>query len=202
MTKFREDELTSRPGQQDQAHKTGAYDYLSDRSMYPRFALIGGFALLHQSATVLDVGCGVGLLRSFLSPETRYTGFDISPTAIARAKELHSHLDHTEFAVGDLSRFSKSAVYDCIVWAGVGVGATSGENVSDSWKETLKIFLAHLKPDGVLLVECIRQYSAELEPIILDLSCLNNHVEFECKGAENYANRTLFVARPKAELRN
>lgn len=40
-----------------------------------------------EVSTVLDVGCGIGEYMMYLTKEKRYTGVDIVPEAIARAKE-------------------------------------------------------------------------------------------------------------------
>jgi 2-polyprenyl-3-methyl-5-hydroxy-6-metoxy-1,4-benzoquinol methylase len=73
--------------------RAGQWNYLASVAEAPRYALIAGY--LHRLATppgsdpvrVLDAGCGEGILADHLDPaRIALTGFDPSPTAIARAQ--------------------------------------------------------------------------------------------------------------------
>jgi SAM-dependent methyltransferase len=77
----------------DAMFRAGNWDYLASPAEAPRYALIAGY--LHRLAAadgsdpihVLDAGCGEGILADYLDPaRIVLTGFDPSPTAIARAR--------------------------------------------------------------------------------------------------------------------
>jgi ubiquinone/menaquinone biosynthesis C-methylase UbiE len=60
---------------------------------------------LHNTMDVLDFGCGIGRLAKHLVPELRggsYCGVDISPTMVARARDLISPLGSTHGVACDL----------------------------------------------------------------------------------------------------
>ena len=63
---------------------------------------------LSRSASILDIGCGVGriayALTSFLNEDGKYEGFDISPKAIEWAqREISSRYDNFAFSHFDLN---------------------------------------------------------------------------------------------------
>jgi SAM-dependent methyltransferase len=64
-------------------------------------------------ATVLDLGCGTGMLSgAFTSAKLRYTGVDISPTAVALAKAACPAAD---FVVGNIADLPLQSPFDIIV---------------------------------------------------------------------------------------
>lgn len=64
--------------------------------------------------SILEVGCGYGHILSKLNvgPNVRAAGFDISPTAIERARELHP--DHS-FFVDELVALNHEGSYDLVI---------------------------------------------------------------------------------------
>jgi 2-polyprenyl-3-methyl-5-hydroxy-6-metoxy-1,4-benzoquinol methylase len=67
----------------------GRWDYLAGIGELPRYAVVAGYIhkLLNQGR-LLDAGCGEGVLLDYLDLERfDYTGFDLSPTAIIRARK-------------------------------------------------------------------------------------------------------------------
>jgi len=90
----------------DYAHGTfqGAYD-IAHRS---RYLLISG--LLRNFDTVLDVGCGNGLLRQFVN--CQYTGIDASSVAINKARAAWSTGD---FICADAETWQANRRYDAVV---------------------------------------------------------------------------------------
>lgn len=81
--------------------RTGAWDYMSDRSEMPRYALLAGLVAAAHKETVLDIGCGVGTLRRHLPDDSfgNYRGVDISGAAIERATAVG--FPRSTFAVAD-----------------------------------------------------------------------------------------------------
>ncbi|MGF6448123.1 class I SAM-dependent methyltransferase [Paraburkholderia youngii] len=77
--------------------------------------MIAGYCKHLKPATrVLDVGCGAGVLASWLSGASisSYFGVDLSEVAIEQARQ--ANIDGAEFAVADA--FEPSQVFDVIVF--------------------------------------------------------------------------------------
>ena len=108
---------------------------------------------LETGIEVLDVGCGSGrainlMARSF--PNSRFTGYDFSEEAIARARaEAQEHgTTNVHFEVKDVATLNEKARYDLI---------TSFDAIHDQAKPTavLKGIAEALKDDGVYLMQDI-----------------------------------------------
>jgi ubiquinone/menaquinone biosynthesis C-methylase UbiE len=106
---------------------------------------------------VLDVGCGSGRIVNRLAelyPKSRFTGIDLSPEAIGKARDESSRkgLRNTEFIVQDLTGFDETAKpeeYDLV---------TTFDAVHDQARplEVLKGIHRALKADGWYLMQDIR----------------------------------------------
>jgi SAM-dependent methyltransferase len=72
----------------DGMFRRGQWDHLAGKVEIPHYALIAGYAhKLVGSGRVLDAGCGEGVLIDYLDlGRLDYVGFDISETAISRAR--------------------------------------------------------------------------------------------------------------------
>jgi 2-polyprenyl-3-methyl-5-hydroxy-6-metoxy-1,4-benzoquinol methylase len=72
----------------DETYRRGQWDYLDGVGEIPRYAVSAGY--IHKLLThghVLDAGGGEAILSQYLDLDRfRYTGFDISPTAVERAR--------------------------------------------------------------------------------------------------------------------
>ncbi len=105
---------------------------------------------------VLDVGCGAGRILNKLAelyPNSRFTGMDLSPEAVAtaHAEAARKGLTNVEFVIRDLSDFDKTATpeqYDFV---------TTFDAVHDQAKplHVLKGIHRTLAPDGVYLMQDI-----------------------------------------------
>jgi SAM-dependent methyltransferase len=87
----------------DEAWTGSELDHYADVDELPRYAvLVGYLRSLDPGWTVLDVGCGSGLMRTHIDglDFSRYLGVDVSATAIERAAGLAD--DRTSFLVGEL----------------------------------------------------------------------------------------------------
>ncbi len=86
-------------------HRTATWDFLGDLSESPRYSLIAGYIRsLGPARSILDVGCGHGVLLEHLADVgfTHYVGVDISATAVARAKRLERPDGRVRFMVGNV----------------------------------------------------------------------------------------------------
>lgn len=75
----------------DETFRNGQWNGLGDLSQTVRHAVIAGYVhKLVKKGHILDAGCGEGVLIDYFDPaRIECTGFDLSPTAIQRAKERH-----------------------------------------------------------------------------------------------------------------
>jgi 2-polyprenyl-6-hydroxyphenyl methylase/3-demethylubiquinone-9 3-methyltransferase len=99
----------------DATYAGGAWDYMSELAEAPRYAvLIGYIRHVHQRPSVLDVGCGLGLLRARIGdlPMERFVGIDPSARAIEEAKSLEDEL--TQFKVAAVPS-SELGTFDVVV---------------------------------------------------------------------------------------
>jgi trans-aconitate 2-methyltransferase len=77
---------------------------------------------LAPDSSLLEVGCGNGLLTSFLAgyvTQGPITAADISPASIEYAKKKYKALSNIQFVVSDLSDFTANTQFDFIVFPDV-----------------------------------------------------------------------------------
>jgi 2-polyprenyl-3-methyl-5-hydroxy-6-metoxy-1,4-benzoquinol methylase len=79
-------------GYWNESYNAGAWTRLESSDEAARYGAIVGFCEFHASDSVLDVGCGHGVLYERLArlAPHRYVGTDVSSAAIARAKRQFS----------------------------------------------------------------------------------------------------------------
>jgi 2-polyprenyl-3-methyl-5-hydroxy-6-metoxy-1,4-benzoquinol methylase len=97
-------------------YESGEWDRLWDIVEAPHNHVIAGYCRqLHPQPTVLDVGCGQGVLHAILRTfgYRRYVGIDISPAAIAYASAKAD--DKTSFLATDARRFETDDRFDVII---------------------------------------------------------------------------------------
>ena len=139
---------------------------------------------------VLDLGCGRGRILHRLAtlyPESRFTGIDLSPEAIAHAREHAAGLDNLDYAARDLSDFDRTAepeVYDLI---------TTFDAIHDQGQplNVLKGIHRALAPDGVYLMQDIsgtghvdRDIAHPLGTLLYTVSCLHCMTVSLAQGGE------------------
>ena len=85
----------------DETFRNGQWHALGELSQTARHAIVAGYVhKLVGRGHVLDAGCGEGVLIDYFDPaRIEYTGFDLSPTAIQRAKERHPGLRLSSCAI-------------------------------------------------------------------------------------------------------
>ncbi len=108
---------------------------------------------LEEGIDVLDVGCGSGRALNLMArtfPNSRFTGYDFSEEAIARARaEAQEHgTKNVRFEVKDAAKLDEKGRYDLI---------TTFDAIHDQAKpaEVLKGIADALKNDGVYLMQDI-----------------------------------------------
>jgi 2-polyprenyl-3-methyl-5-hydroxy-6-metoxy-1,4-benzoquinol methylase len=107
------------PAVWDAQYAGGGWDFLHDLSEAHRSAIIAGYCRrLAGAPAILDIGCGEGILRELIAPcYSRYSGVDVSATAIARARERAAAQADSQaaFACADAQTYAPEHDYDIIV---------------------------------------------------------------------------------------
>lgn len=127
-------------------YAAGRWDYLADLSELARFSVLAGYIChLKPGGTVLDTGCGQGVLLRRLptSSYSRYVGIDLSESAISVARE-HAN-EHSTFLVANCEEYSPAEQFDVMVFNEVLCC------LRDPLR-TVERYTRSLNPDGLLLV--------------------------------------------------
>lgn len=93
------------------AYQSGRFDYFSSLQELPRYAMLAGYlTMFAEGRSLLDVGCGKGLLRAHLAglDFASYTGIDLSSAAIDAAQTLAD--GRTVFICGDVTEVDLAPV--------------------------------------------------------------------------------------------
>lgn len=135
-----------RPVDWEETFRQHAWDFLADIAETPRYAVVAGYVhkLMHRGH-VLDAGCGEGVLLQYLDiSRFHYTGFDLSPTAIDRARQRY---DVAKFASSPIETFipPENEKYDIIIFNEVL------SQIEHPIKE-LDRFFTFLKPGGHVII--------------------------------------------------
>jgi len=101
----------------DREYRDGKWRYLREMENIGGLASILGYCEHLNPQTILDVGCGEGLLAKKLKllPYGSYLGLDISREAIAQAQNLADH--RTRFVVAEADAFQWDGTFDVIVFS-------------------------------------------------------------------------------------
>jgi 2-polyprenyl-3-methyl-5-hydroxy-6-metoxy-1,4-benzoquinol methylase len=127
-------------------YAAGRWDYLGQLSELARFSILAGYIChLKPGATVLDTGCGQGVLlrRLPISCYSKYVGIDLSSSAISVA-QVHGNERSTFFAA-DCEEYSPAEQFDVIVFNEVLCCLRDPLH-------TVERYARSLNPGGLLLV--------------------------------------------------
>jgi SAM-dependent methyltransferase len=101
----------------DDQYSTGEWDYLRSSGEAPRFGVVAAYCRkFAPGGSVLEVGCGEGILLEHLGRDFRadFTGIDISPVAVDRARALQD--DGADFYCADAESFEPARKFDLVVF--------------------------------------------------------------------------------------
>jgi ubiquinone/menaquinone biosynthesis C-methylase UbiE len=138
----------------------------------------GANASLARGIDVADIGCGSGravcaLARAF--PTSRFTGFDVSPQAIARARAeaADGRLANASFEVRDAADLRMREAFDLI---------TAFDSIHDQARpgEALRAIARALRPGGAFLMQDVQGTSCvgedagnPIAPFLYAVSCMH-----------------------------
>jgi len=116
---------------------------------------------LPSDASILDIGCGTGILsRLLLGHYARYSGIDFSDDMIDAARSLTSNMDNCEFHCADAISFlaGRTNLYDAVFLLDIS------EHIADQqWAAIIESVHPSLKADGkVYLHTPNREFFVEL----------------------------------------
>ena len=103
----------------DREYREGKWDALRDADEEVRYAILAGCIVGREykaPAAVLDLGCGPGVLRDHLSPESihRYVGVDLSVEAVEQARS-RGH-ERSVYVAAPVETWASDGDYDAIVF--------------------------------------------------------------------------------------
>jgi 2-polyprenyl-3-methyl-5-hydroxy-6-metoxy-1,4-benzoquinol methylase len=127
-------------------YAAGRWDFLAQLSELARFSVLAGYIChLKPGGTVLDTGCGQGVLLRRLprSCYSRYVGIDLSDSAISVAQE-HGN-ECSTFLAADCEEYSPAEHFDVIVFNEVLCCLRDPLRTVESYARSLN-------PGGLLLV--------------------------------------------------
>jgi SAM-dependent methyltransferase len=89
------------PGAWDALYDSGELDFYENVDGLARYGVLAAYLRRIEARSILDIGCGPGILRRFIEGVgfTSYVGIDHSPAAIARAKQYED--DRTTFTTAE-----------------------------------------------------------------------------------------------------
>ena len=130
----------------EREYSEGMWNYLDNKKEGMRNGLIANYIRdnFNNSVSILDLGCGSGVLQKKLSGYySYYTGVDISDEAINSARGLED--EKTMFRSEDLTSFIPKRKYDCIVF-------NESLYYLDNPLKTLGKYKSFLNEDGVIII--------------------------------------------------
>lgn len=183
---------------QDEAYRSGAYDFVETLEMSPRMAILAGYIRHLGLARILDVGCGTGQLLHYLDRDVTYLGIDISPTAIETARANFGDRPETRFHVSGFREWTCPMTdLDCLVWAGIARTWTRAGRHGrfEDWLEILDLAERALRPDAVVILEAVTPHWANLAPLIAGRYDALAGCDIDCLQDDHRTQRSFRVFR-------
>ena len=129
----------------DSEYKSGKWNYLKQLDELAHYSIIVGyFNYLKAGGSILDVGCGEGILQERLSPYaySKYVGIDISDEAINQASQKK---DKKTFFIRAETNIYTTESFDAIVF-------NESLYYFDDPLKVLKEFELSLNRDGIFII--------------------------------------------------
>ena len=172
----------------DNEYRDGAWKYLETIGSLAGQVSILGYCQYLAPNSILDVGCGAGLLASKLRvlPYKSYLGIDISAEAIAQARKLQD--ERTQFAVADANRFESTSTFDVIIF-------NQSMNYMPQPAARVTHYSRYLTPHGRLIVSmCYSARARAAWPLVTKDMRVEDSVTF----MQSEGNGTTKVLIPRA----
>ena len=186
---------------QDEAYRSGAYDFVETLAMAPRMAILAGYVHHLGLRRVLDIGCGNGLLLDHLDPELTYIGIDISPTAIETARARFANFPKARFHAASFRDWTCPVEgLDCLVWAGIGRTWTRDgkRGKFEDWLEILDRAERWLTANAVVILEMVTPHWTNLAPLLAGRYDTLAGCDIDCLQDDHRAHRAVRVFRRRS----
>jgi 2-polyprenyl-3-methyl-5-hydroxy-6-metoxy-1,4-benzoquinol methylase len=134
----------------DEEYANGTWDYLENLSELARFSIVVGYCAFYKpKGSILEVGCGPGILmrRLRVVGYSSYFGVDHSKEAIERTKGDQN--ENTRFEVANAETFEPRESYDVSIFNEMMYFLTHP-------KEAFIRCAKHLRPAGIVIVSMYR----------------------------------------------
>ena len=131
----------------------GDWIYLKQLEQLARYSVIVGYLqYFKHGCSILDVGCGEGILQEKLSAHgySKYVGVDISEAAITKA--LHKKDEKTYFIRADIEDYTPTESFDAIIFNESIYYLNDPLNVLERYVD------AALREGGILVISTYAQY--------------------------------------------
>lgn len=186
---------------QDEAYRSGAYDFVEALDMAPRMGVLAAYIRQLGLTRILDVGCGTGALLAQLDQDVTYVGIDISPTAVEAAQRRFADRPNASFHAASFRDWTCPIdSLDGLVWAGIGRTWTRDGRRGRfaDWIEILDRAEAWLTPDATVILEMVAPHWSNLEPLIDGRYEALAGCEVDCLVDDHRAVRSVRVFRRRA----
>jgi 2-polyprenyl-3-methyl-5-hydroxy-6-metoxy-1,4-benzoquinol methylase len=155
-------------------HAESGWARLRNVTELGRYSVIRGWCQhFAPEGSILDVGCGEGILQEQLEGYGHYTGIDLFPETIDKAS--HKSNARTRFLQADASKYAPDRKFDAIIW-------NECLYYLEHPIDTITRYRDFLTPNGVMIVSMFYQTYATrrlfrqlkvLAPVVADLRVSN-----------------------------
>jgi 2-polyprenyl-3-methyl-5-hydroxy-6-metoxy-1,4-benzoquinol methylase len=131
-------------------YQCGRWNYLAGSEEFIRYAIITSLLLgLKVPLSLLDIGCGEGLLLKRLGPQfvSKYTGLDVAQSAL---EKIHPKRSGDQYFLSSVEAFVPAEKWDAIVFNEVLY--YTADPVAQ-----IRKFENALAPDGVIIVSIFKK---------------------------------------------
>lgn len=147
-----------------------------------RLKIVFDFLERHNHATVLDVGCGPGMMAEYcVDRKFEFFGIDISEKMINECVNKFGHIDSTHFSVGKIQNLEfPNTFFDLVLCMGV-LEYVDADEIDDAVSEMARV----LKPGGTIIISLMNKSSFFVWNRVWRNSLLKRFTRWEC-SAESY----------------
>jgi 2-polyprenyl-3-methyl-5-hydroxy-6-metoxy-1,4-benzoquinol methylase len=163
-------------------YRHGFWNYLSDADEVPRYSVLAGYlTYFRPGGSVLDVGCGAGILQERLGSQhySKYVGLDVSEAAITQASARAD--DRTCFIRAEAEGYIPREAFDAIVF-------NESLYYFESPLDVFERYWRSLQPAGIVVTSlfltrrsaAIRRELKSLYPVVQEITLTNKDKTWAC----------------------